>query len=64
MEYLCISYLSAGQGDMFVSSPFEKELMDLFSQLMPDTQEYLLIMAKELLKMQENIHTNQEQKDA
>ena len=33
----------------------KKELLDLFSQLLPDTQDYLLIMAKELLKMQQKI---------
>ena len=40
---------------MFVSSPHKKELLDLFSQLLPDTQDYLLIMAKELLKMQQKL---------
>ena len=48
-------YLVSGQGEMFVSSPHKKELLDLFSQLLPDTQDYLLIMAKELLKMQQKI---------
>ena len=48
-------YLVSGQGEMFVSSPHKKELLDLFSQLLPDTQDYLLIMAKELLKMQQKV---------
>ena len=49
-------YLVNGQGEMFTSSPHEEELLDLFSRLLPDTQDYLLVMAKELLKMQEKIH--------
>lgn len=48
-------YLVNGQGEMFVSSPHEKELLNLFSQLLPDTQNYLLVMVKELLKMQQKI---------
>ena len=48
-------YLVSGQGEMFASSPHKKELLDLFSQLLPDTQDYLLIMAKELLKMQQKV---------
>ncbi len=48
-------YLVNGQGEMFTSSPHEEELLDLFSRLLPDTQDYLLVMAKELLKMQEKI---------
>ena len=48
-------YLVSGQGEMFISSPHKKELLDLFSQLLPDTQDYLLIMAKELLKMQQKL---------
>lgn len=48
-------YLVSGQGEMFISSPHKKELLDLFSQLLPDTQDYLLVMAKELLQMQQRI---------
>ena len=61
VRIICITFnvsepdVVSGQGEMFVSSPHKKELLDLFSQLLPDTQDYLLIMAKELLKMQQKI---------
>lgn len=54
------TFLTEGKGDMFISSPYENELMDLFGHLLPDTQEYLLTMAKELYKMQEKIKTEQD----
>jgi transcriptional regulator with XRE-family HTH domain len=48
------TWLRTGDGEMFgVSSPYEKELMDVFSQLTADTQEFLLDMAKLLLRRQE-----------
>ena len=61
VRIICITFnvseqdLVSGQVEMFVSSPHKKELLDLFSQLLPDTQDYLLIMAKELLKMQQKL---------
>lgn len=48
-------YLVDGQGEIFLSSPHEKELAELFGQLLPETQEYLLVMARELLKMQQKL---------
>ena len=38
---------------MFHSSPYEKELLNIYSYLTPVSQQYLLMMAKELLKTQE-----------
>lgn len=48
-------WLRTGEGDMFLSSPYEKEFTEIFSSLMPPTQEYLLLMARELLKTQQKL---------
>ena len=46
------NWLKSGVGDMFFSSPYEKEFTEVFSNLAAPTQQYLLLMAKELLKTQ------------
>lgn len=46
------NWLRTGREDMFASSPYEKEFTQIFSHLTPDTQQYLLLMAEELLKVQ------------
>ena len=46
-------WLTEGKGEMFHSSPYEKELLNIYSYLTPVSQQYLLMMAKELLKTQE-----------
>lgn len=48
-------FLILGDGEMFQSSPYEKELLLLFRRIVPDTQEYLIILATELLEMQQNL---------
>lgn len=48
-------WLRTGEGDMFFSSPYEKEFTDIFSNLTPETQQYLLLMAKELLNTQQKL---------
>lgn len=48
-------YLSTGEGPAFVASPYEKELVCIFNKLLPETQEYLLIVAKELLITQQKL---------
>lgn len=53
------NWLHTGEGDMFFSSPYEKEFTEIFSNLAPETQEYLLLMAKELLNTQQKL-LNQE----
>ncbi|GHU20981.1 hypothetical protein FACS1894164_00090 [Spirochaetia bacterium] len=46
-------WFRTGEGEIFLSpSPYEKELVDVFSHLMPDTQEFLLEMARALLQKQ------------
>ena len=47
------SWLRTGKGEMFgAQSPYEKELLETFSKLTADTQEFILEMAKNLLKRQ------------
>jgi transcriptional regulator with XRE-family HTH domain len=46
-------WLRTGKGEMFgVESPYEKELLEIFYKLTADTQEFILEMAKNLLKRQ------------
>jgi transcriptional regulator with XRE-family HTH domain len=47
------TWLRTGKGDMFgTQSPYEKELLETFSKLTADTQEFILEMARNLFKMQ------------
>lgn len=48
-------WFRTGDGEMFINSPYEKEFMEIFDNLTPDTQEYLFKMAKELLKTQKKL---------
>ncbi len=48
-------WLKTGTGEMFLSSPYEKEFTEIFSRLTPVTQQYLLLMARELLKTQQKL---------
>jgi len=48
------AWLRTGKGEMFGPvSPYEKELLAVFGELTPDTQEFILEMAQNLLKRQE-----------
>jgi len=49
------TWLRTGEGNMFFNSPYEKEFLEIFSHLVPATQEYLLHMARELLTAQEKL---------
>ena len=47
------NWLRTGKGGMFITaSPYEKELLTIFSKLSPDTQEFILDMARKLLEKQ------------
>jgi transcriptional regulator with XRE-family HTH domain len=47
------NWLRTGKGEMFgPASPYEKELLAVFGKLTPDTQEFILEMAQNLLKRQ------------
>jgi len=48
-------WLRSGKGEMFGPvSPYEKELLAVFGELTPDTQEFILEMAQNLLNRQRN----------
>ena len=49
------NWLRNGKGVMFLSSPYEKDFYEIFTNLTPETQQYLLVMAKELLNTQEKL---------
>jgi transcriptional regulator with XRE-family HTH domain len=51
-------WFRTGMGEMFESSPYIKELLAIFERLSPDTQDFLMEMARNLLKKQEK--TNQD----
>ncbi|MTN45977.1 helix-turn-helix domain-containing protein [Turicibacter sanguinis] len=48
-------WLKHGIGEMYLSSPFEKEFIEIFESLTLDSQEYLTKMAKELLLTEEKL---------
>jgi transcriptional regulator with XRE-family HTH domain len=49
-------WLTTGNGEMFNSnSPYEKEFSEIISELMPETQQALLQIAKQLLAAQRGI---------
>ena len=45
-------WLRTGTGEMFCASPYEREYQEIFSELTPDTQKCLLLIARELLNVQ------------
>ena len=49
------TWLRTGDGEMFSATPYTKEFSEIFSRLLPETQSYLLHMAKELLRTQEKL---------
>lgn len=48
-------WLRAGEGEMFAASPFEGEFLSLFGELRPESQRYLLTMARELVEAQNSL---------
>jgi hypothetical protein len=57
------TWLRTGQGDMFCSSPYERELRDICINLTPDNQQSLLVIAKELLKIQNRLRETPNEPD-
>lgn len=49
------SWLRTGEGEMFFAAPYSKEFSEIFNRLLPETQSYLLLVAKELLNTQEKL---------
>ena len=48
-------WLRTGEGEMFNSSPYAQEIADIMERLTSETQEYLVLMGRELLLMQEKM---------
>ena len=48
-------WLRTGEGEMFCASPHEKEFQEIFGKLTPDTQKCLLLIARELLNVQQKL---------
>ena len=48
-------WLRTGIGEIFNASPYLKELCDILVSLTPETQQYLLLMARELLNVQKKL---------
>jgi len=61
IKLICSTYhvnedwLLTGEGDMYAESPMEKEFVVIFRSLLPETRECLLLMANELLAVQEKL---------
>lgn len=48
-------WLRTGQGEIFLLSCFDEEFIEIFEHLLPETQEFLLHTAKELLVAQNRL---------
>ncbi|MCL2010091.1 MAG: helix-turn-helix domain-containing protein [Synergistaceae bacterium] len=48
-------WLRTGEGEMFCASLHEREFQEIFSKLTPDTQKCLLLIARELLSVQQKL---------
>lgn len=61
IRLLCLTFninenwLRTGKGEMFAASPYEKEFFMIFENLLPEIQETLLRLAKDLLKTQKKL---------
>ena len=53
-------WLRTGEGEMFCASPHAREFQELFSRLTPDTQKSLLLIARELLCIQQKFLSEME----
>ncbi len=48
-------WLRTGEGEMFAASPYEGEFLDLFAELRPESQQYLLFVARKLVETQNRL---------
>ncbi|MCL1836487.1 MAG: helix-turn-helix domain-containing protein [Treponema sp.] len=46
------TWLRTGKGEMFASSPYEREFFEIYGNLLPETQKALLQLGKDLLATQ------------
>ena len=64
VKLICSTFrFRTGRGGMFLASANEKEFQELFSSLTPDTQKSLLVIARELLSVQEKAWNEKEKND-
>lgn len=67
IKLICVTFninedwLRTGKGEMYGASPHEREFKTIFDKLTPDTQQYLLTMAKGLLKVQQKLLKKEQQ---
>jgi transcriptional regulator with XRE-family HTH domain len=70
VKLICITFnvnehwLRTGEGKMFNSSPYVKEISDILVNLTPETQQYLLLMAQGLLNVQQKLLDRHDMEDA
>ena len=61
VKLICVTFnvneqwLRTGEGQMFNSSPYKKEIGEIMESLTRETQQYLLLMARELLNIQNQL---------
>lgn len=55
------NWLRTGDGNMFSSTPYERQLLNVFDSLTKSSQEYLLAVAEGLLKNEEILLKKREQ---
>ena len=70
LKLICVTFninekwLRTGKGEMFNSYPHLKELSYIMENLTPDSQEYLLLMARKLLNVQKKLMDKSDAEDA
>jgi transcriptional regulator with XRE-family HTH domain len=58
IKFICVTFnvserwLRTGEGEMFTASPYEREFFKIYEGLMPETQQALLNLARQLLEIQ------------
>jgi transcriptional regulator with XRE-family HTH domain len=69
VKLICVTFgvnehwLRTGEGQMFNASPYMKEVSDIMGNLMPETQQCLLLIARELLDAQQKLLDRSDTKD-
>ena len=58
--HLSEPWLVNGEGEMFASSPYEKEFSDIFASLCEEHQQFLLQTARELKRAEEKMNSAKE----
>jgi transcriptional regulator with XRE-family HTH domain len=58
IKFICMTFnvselwLRTGEGEMFTASPYDREFFEIYQGLMPETQQALLNLARQLLEIQ------------